>query len=286
MFKLNFYNTYNEYTYVKYNLKPIVEDFYKVDENLFCVADGITMDLLNGEYTPYPSTKEQAEYILKNYPNPSGSFKSAYICCTHFFNEVKKYGCTKIDIETLKKIVSTINKDIWEINKNRKIDYAPNDLYCCEACGGIINNNNLYCFSIGDSQISLFDKNYNLVFVSDDNVDFVGKYIDKEIYKNDPNGWTSIKNRQIIRKNFRNNPKNIVNNTIMSYGALSGENSAMDFVHFYKINLEKVKYICAYTDGFKPFIKDAKKVKDLISSPINFQNVGNEKTLVIYTKVD
>ena len=52
MFKLIYNNRFQNQTYTKYELKFPEEDYYKVNDNIFCVADGVTRDLVGGGIRP------------------------------------------------------------------------------------------------------------------------------------------------------------------------------------------------------------------------------------------
>ena len=126
MFKCKFANMYDNDIFSKFNIKPVAEDYFKVSNNAFCVADGVTRDLVGGEIRPYPQTKEEAQYIAEHYPNPSGAYTCAKICADNFVSKIEKED--NISKETIKKVIQEVNKDILEINKNREIDYAKEDL--------------------------------------------------------------------------------------------------------------------------------------------------------------
>ena len=61
MFKLKFAKMYDNSIFKKYNINPIAEDYFKVEDNIFCVADGVTRDSIYGESIPYPQNKQEVE---------------------------------------------------------------------------------------------------------------------------------------------------------------------------------------------------------------------------------
>ena len=73
MFKLKFAKMYDNNIFKEYNLEPVAEDYFLVKDDIFCVADGVTRDSVNGEVIPYPKNKEEVEYWVGVYPNPSGA---------------------------------------------------------------------------------------------------------------------------------------------------------------------------------------------------------------------
>ena len=68
------------------------------------------------------------------------------------------------------------------------------------------------------------------------------------------------------------------------YGALTGEDSAMHFVKTYKVPLENVKYICAYTDGCMQYFENKEVSQKTIQNPDSIKDSGSERTLVIYSR--
>ena len=60
MLDLIFAKTYNFPIMEKNNINHVFEDSFKISSNAFCIADGITRDLINGDAFFYPKTKEKA----------------------------------------------------------------------------------------------------------------------------------------------------------------------------------------------------------------------------------
>ena len=92
MFKLKYSKRYQNQVYTKYDLKFPEEDYYYLEDNIFCVADGVTRDLIGGDIRPYPKTKEEATYIAEHYPNPSGAFESSKIIADGFVKYMKEFN--------------------------------------------------------------------------------------------------------------------------------------------------------------------------------------------------
>lgn len=282
MFNLKFAKRFQNQMYTNYGIDFPEEDYFNVHNNIFCVADGVTRDLKKGEVVPYPKTKEEAEYIAKNYPNPSGAYMSSKICADNFLEYMQKYKKNEIDEKAVFEAVKKANQDIWKINMVRNIDYVEEDLYCSEAVGGIISDKYLYCFSIGDCYIKCFDENYNEIFVTENDHLWMENFED-EFLKSGEYNWFDPRYRILIRAALRNNPIITHNGKKVGYGALTGEESAMSFVKTYKIELKNVKYICAYSDGCMPYF-EKDKAKETILNPQILEKEGSERTLVIYEK--
>lgn len=282
MVKLKFAHMYDNNIFRKYNLKPVAEDYFVVKDNIFCVADGVTRDSVNGEVIPYPKNKEEVEYWVRVYPNPSGAYEAARICADSFVKYVSECK-DEINENTIMEIAKKTNQDIWEINKDRQIDYVKDDLFCCVAVGGKIVDNTLYCFSIGDCHITLLDENFGTKFTTINNHKQFENYLDMYCKENEFD-WSNPKYRIMVRRDYRNKPEVKYNDKEVSFGVLSGEKEAEHYIDTYKVDLTDVKYICAYSDGCEPFFEDKEKLKEIIQNPEKLQNEGKERTLIIYER--
>lgn len=281
MFKLKYSNRYQNQMYTKYELEFPEEDYYYLENNIFCVADGVTRDLIGGEIRPYPKTKEEAKYIAEHYPNPSGAFKSSKAIADNFVKYMKE--TEDITEQTIWEAIKKANKDVWEINKNREIDYVGEDLYCSVAVGGIITDEYLYCFGIGDCYVKVFDENKKEIFTTvNDHIwmeDFENEYLKKGEYN-----WMNPRYRLLMRAGIRNNYIITYNGKKVGYGALTGEDRAMDFVKVYKVPLKNAKYIVAYSDGCMQYFENKEEAKSTLENPNRIAESGSERTLVIYEK--
>lgn len=279
MFSLKYNKRYQNQMYTKYDIKFPEEDYGYLEDNIFCVADGVTRDLIGGDIRPYPKTKEEAEYIANHYPNPSGAYASSKIIANNFIKYMKENEASE---DAVKESIKKANKDVWEINKDRNIDYVGEDLYCSEAVGGIITDEYLYCFSIGDCYIKVFDENKNEIFVTENDhlwmEDFENEYLKSGEYN-----WMDPRYRLLIRGALRNNYIVTHKGKKVGYGALTGEDRAMDFVKIYKVPLNNAKYICAYSDGCVEYFEE-ETAKETLDNPDRIKENGSERTLIIYER--
>lgn len=280
MFKLKYNKRYQNQIYTKYGLQFPEEDYYYLEDNIFCVADGVTRDLIGGEIRPYPKTKEEAKYIAEHYPNPSGAYASSKIIGNNFVKYMKDKEQNE---ENVRQAIRQANKDVWEINKNRKIDYVGEDLYCSEAVGGVITNDYLYCFGIGDCYIKVYDENKNELFSTENNHLWMEEFED-EYLKSGEYDWMDSRYRLLIRGALRNNYIVTYKGKHVGYGALTGEDTAMDFVKIYKVSLENAKYIVAFSDGCIQYLDKKEEVEKTLENPDRIKENGSERTLVIYEK--
>lgn len=277
MFKLKFAETYDNYAFIKYNIKPVVEDYFCISDNIFCVADGVTRDSVNGTSVIYPETLEEVKEWIKSYPNPSGAYQAAKITADNFVKNIR--NSNTINKEIIYEAVKKANAEVWKINKDRKIDYLKDDLYCTVAVGGIILKNKFIGFSIGDCHIKILNEQFEEIFKSINNHQNFETY-QKKTLSNYGLDWENPKDRILVRAAFRNNP--IIKDK--SFGVISGEIEAMEYVDIYEVDLKDAKYICAYSDGCEPNFENKEKIKNTIVNPEDIKNRGKEKTLIIYEK--
>lgn len=285
MYNLKFASTYDFSVMRENNIKAVTEDYYATTRNLFCVADGVTRDLIDGTSLKYPSTKEEAQAVIEKYPNPSGATLASTICATSFIKYASSIA--KVSEDSVLEVLKKINSDIGEINKIRtNIDYVKEDLYGCVAVGGIITDDYLYCFSIGDCRIKLLDDNFNTTFDTENlNHNLLPYEEPKEfidLYK-DEWKWENPKYREYYRKNIRNNVQRFENGEY-SFGVLTGEKTALPFVKISKVPLTNVKYILAYSDGCEECLDSKEKIISIIANPEQIKNEAHEKTLLIFEK--
>lgn len=280
MFQIKYSKRYQNQIYTKYGIQFPEEDDYVVEGNMFCVADGVTRDLIGGEIKPYPKTKEEAKYIAEHYPNPSGAFEASQIIAHQFVANMDG----KIPSEdTVKAAIQTANQAVWEINKNRKIDYVGEDLYCCEAVGGVITEEYLYAFGIGDCYIQVFDENQNELYSTENDHLWMEKF-EEEYLKKGKYDWFDPRSRLLIRGALRNNFLVTYQGRRVGYGALTGEDRAMDFVKVDKVPLKNAKYIVAYSDGCMPYFETKQEVKKTLENPDRIKENGSERTLILYER--
>lgn len=284
MFKLIYDKTFDNTIFTENNLKPVVEDYYQIKDLTFCIADGVTRDDKYGNAVPYPATKEEAEEWVKKYPNPSGAYDSAKIVCETFIKEMEKYK-NNISKDDILEVAKLCNNALIDINKNRKIDYLKEDYYCCEAVGGKIVNNDLYCFSLGDCHITLINRNYDVVFTTINNHKRFEDYLNNVYIKQNKFDWENPKDRILVRKEYRNNPSKKYQGKDVSFGAFSGEKNAEYYIDTYKVDLSDVKYICAYSDGCEPFFETKEEIKKLLENLDSLKLTGKERTLIVYEQV-
>lgn len=272
-------NTFDKVMTVGFNF-PIEDQFYACD-NEAIVADGITRDPI-GISDFSKCTKEE---FLEKYPRPSGAELAAKEVCSTFSNATGSLVNRLIEA----------NRSVKRLNEKsiNECDYLENDYYGTVASCISIDDNILKYAYICDCGVIVYDKNGNVKFKTED---------DKELYS-DPYinkigiPWNLPAARKIVRSEYRNNLNNIVDGKCVSYGALTGEETAISFIRSGQLKLEDEDIIIVYSDGFSYYLTD----KDFINNLINFnkdsfekyieekskedyEKYGKEKTLVMFKK--
>ena len=258
-----------------------IEDQYYANENEVIVADGITRDPIGIS----DFSKCTRQEFLEKYPRPSGAELAAKEVCNTFLKATGSLVDRLIEA----------NRSVKRLNEKciNECDYLENDYYGTVASCVSIEDNILNYAYICDCGVIVYDKNGNVKFKTED---------DKELYS-DPYiikigiPWNLPAARKIVRSEYRNNLNNIVDGKCVSYGTLTGEETAISFIRSGQLKLEDKDIIIVYSDGFSYYLTD----KDFINNLINFnkdsfekyieekskedyERYGKEKTLVIFKK--
>lgn len=238
-----------------------VEDVYYASNNEAIVADGITRD----PKEMLDQSKYSAEELIKGYPRPSGAELASKEICETFKNNP--------DISLLDRLVKA-NENVKKLNDKyiRECNYLDNDYYGAVASCVCISEDILYWAYICDCGVIVYDKNGNIKFQTPDDKEI---YSDPYINKSDI-PWTKPERRQFVRKEFRNNPNNIVDGKCVSYGAITGEKEAISFIRTGELKLDEDDIVCVYSDGFHNYLN----IKEFINYIINF----NEEEFINYVE--
>lgn len=265
------------------NIKTIncnfpLEDQYYATDNLAVVADGITRDPIGVN----DISKISFEELIKLYPRPSGAQMASEAIADSFKN-----FCGD-----LKEQLIIANKRVKKLNDKfiTNCDYLQNDYYGSVASCVYIENNILYYAYICDCGVIVYDKNGNIKFQTED---------DKELYS-DPYinkigiPWHLPEARVIVRRDYRNNLKNIQDDKCVSYGAITGEESAISFIKTGSLKLEFGDIIIVYSDGFVNFLREKSFIYNLLNftkskfesyvedlAKKDYTKYGKEKTLIL-----
>ncbi len=258
-----------------------IEDQYYANDNEAIVADGITRDPIGiSDFSKYSKRD-----FLENYPRPSGAKLAAKEICKTF---------SKTDGTLVNRLIEA-NRSVKRLNERYipECDYLENDYYGAVASCVSINDNLLNYAYICDCGIIVYDKNGNIKFKTED---------EKELYS-DPYinqigiPWNLPEARKIVRSKYRNNLNNIVDGKCVSYGALTGEESAVSFIRNGQIELKDGDIVIVYSDGFSYFLFEIEFINNIINfnkdsfekyveekSKEDYEKYGKEKTLVVFKK--
>lgn len=269
-------NTFENVRTINFDF-PIEDQFYASDKEVI-IADGITRDPIGISDLSKCSAKE----FLEKYPRPSGAYLAAKEICDTF---------SKTD-GSLKDRLVLCNKDVKKLNDKyiKDCDYLQNDYYGAVAACIHIENNILKYAYICDSGVIVYDHLGNIKFqTKDDKESYSDYYIDKISIP-----WNLPEKRVIVRRDYRNNTDNVQDGICVSYGALTGEESAIEFIKSGSLELKNGDIIVVYSDGFTNFLHEKEFISHLIGfnkeefekyinskSMDDYDKYGKEKTLVL-----
>lgn len=257
---------------------PIEDQFY-TSETEAIVVDGITRDPIGISDLSTCSPED----FLKKYPRPSGAELAAKVICDTF---------SKTNGSLMEKLIKC-NESVKKLNNKYilKCDYLENDYYGAVASCISIENNILNYAYVCDSGIIVYDRLGNTKFqTSDDKKLYSDPYINKIGIP-----WNLPESRVIIRRDYRNNLSNIQDNKCVSYGAITGEKSVIEFIKTEQFELSDGDIIVVYSDGFTNFLHDKYFISQILyfekdeferyietKSKSDYEKYGKEKTLILY----
>lgn len=269
-------NTFDNVKTINCNF-PIEDQFY-ADDIQAIVADGITRDPIGVLDLSSCSFEE----MLQKYPRPSGAELAAKEIVTTFS---KSSG-------SLKERLIKCNNSVKKLNDKyiKKCDYLQNDYYGAVASCVSIKNDILYYAYICDCGVIVYNELGEVRFQTrNDKQQDSDKYI-----KNIGIPWNLPESRVIVRRDYRNNLDNIVNGKCVSYGALTGEKQAEEFIRIGSLSLNTGDIIVVYSDGFMNFLHDNSFIKHILNfnkdefeqyvekkSNTDYDKYGKEKTIIL-----
>lgn len=228
-----------------------VEDAFSIDRQngIIAVADGVTRDPM--EYLPNIGTPLGMLKFLLNYPRPSPAKIVSNIFVETFPLVLRDYNDQNRDEKAVRGAFEEANKKIKEWNDKNisNPNYVMNDFAGCVAAG---TSNQFDVISFGyltDAGIAIFDSEGNLKSRTENQgPDKYDKYIwqDKRLQNID---WRNPEARRIIRREYRNNFSEK-----HSFGVLTGEDSAMNYVKTGALELRPGNSLIVYTDGLESTI--------------------------------
>lgn len=156
--------------------------------------------------------------------------------------------------KSMRESFAIANAEIAVVNEKANItsgtvDYLGLDYLCCESIAGILHNEPPYRFSygyIGDCGILVYDRNLLPLFLSDNSMGVLERFREGFQFKNKSD------QRLFWRQQLRNRP----DRRFMTYGALTGEASALSYLQTGSIDLEPGDTVIIFSDGIYPFIFD------------------------------
>ena len=145
------------------------------------------------------------------------------------------------------------------------VDYLGNDYICCEGAAGVLEKKYPKKFSygyIGDCGILVYDDHFLPVFLSDSPMGIAEQFREGFEFKD------KSEQRIFWRQKLRNHP----DCRFMTYGALTGEASALSYMKTGSIDLEAGDTVIMFSDGIYPFIFDH-RFRRLVASLVKLEGM-------------
>lgn len=225
------------------------EESYNFDSEgkILSVADGITRDCVNGAVAD--TSRRGLTNIFLHYPRPSPAKIVADIFTKTFYEFLSNLGANSplIIDETFR----LANERIRDFNLGNfpKTNYLDKDLAGCTTSGVFREGEVIHWGYIADCGVAVIDKNGNLKFKTED--EGPSKFYTQRWEDERLKGlkWKDDEARLITRRDYRNNLENE-----FSYGVLTGEESAMDYVKTGSQEINSKDFVLVYSDGIAEFI--------------------------------
>ncbi len=259
------------------------EDSFSInsENNIFAVADGVTRDPY--EFLPDMSTLKGKIKFAFGYPRPSPAKIASNIFTQTFPLVLRDYSQPNRNETAIREAFQEANKRIekWNAQNIQNPDYTLKDFAGCVASGASLNQGLVYLGFLTDCGVAIFDYDGDLRFRTENQgPDKHDKYIwqDERLQTID---WKNPEARRIVRRDYRNNPSEE-----HSFGVLTGEETAMDYVRTATQEIKPSEYLIVYSDGLEPIIfsdKFAEKLKQGDSAGLERlckQKVKTEGTLI------
>jgi len=151
------------------------------------------------------------------------------------------------------------------------VDYLGRDYLCCTAVAGtILTDPNRFAYGcIGDCGVFVYDEGFFPVFLSENPVGILESFRE---------GWRFLDDRErylFWRKELRNRASRR-----MTYGALTGEPSALAQVKYGYVDLQEGDTVVLFSDGVYPFIFE-RFFRMQVAGLLNMETTVEEKCTML-----
>lgn len=235
------------------------EDAYKYlqsdDFSVISVADGITRDPTNGILPDVKTLYGQFRFVI-GYPRPSPASAVANVFCKSFNSTLEiDYSYKEVTRLNQDQIFEAFRLANWTIRDFNKTffpnpNYLKNDLAGCVASGAMINRRDVLYGYIADCGFIVFDNNGNIRFKTKNEGPNSKGSIDEDVLRRFETNFRFPLGRKTIRSSYRNNL-----DEPLSYGALTGEISALDYLRTGYFELGDNDIAMVFTDGLEETIQ-------------------------------
>lgn len=247
------------------------EDSFFMDESrqVFVVTDGVTR-----------SKNEQGEY-----PYPSPALKASKAAAGAIGESLTLHE--KIDESDISQAFASGNTAVKKLNKKiglwKNHNYLDRDLAGTVGSCAVEQDGEILYGYIGDCGVAHISGQGELIWHSDDDVSAARTDFPK------PEEVKGNERIIAVRKDFRNNPTA----KHKTYGVLTGEDTALSYVHTGRRPYNPGDVLLVYSDGISPFILedaafrslllegDQEKIQQYVAERSSPQKNYDEKTLIL-----
>ena len=260
----------------KHILLP-TEDAYRFlqagDVKIIANADGITRDPRIGKIIDISTILGKIKFVLfypRNSNNSSPAAEVARIFCNKFVGSIKIFPQYYASEITLENVFLDANQSVAKFNEKYFpiANYLKRDLAGCVASGALILGRDVFYGFIADSGFIVFDRKGNIKFQTPNEGPNSKGNIDEVVARRHKTSFKYPRGRAFIRSHYRNNPSEP-----LSYGALTGETSAMHYVKTGYYELREGEIPMVFTDGLEEALLSG-KFADLIKQE-KFSSIRN-----------
>ncbi|OHA04091.1 MAG: hypothetical protein A3J58_02540 [Candidatus Sungbacteria bacterium RIFCSPHIGHO2_02_FULL_52_23] len=221
------------------------DDFYAYleREQVFAVADGVSRTWKHGDPEELRSAKPAAASFCEELTRRLAEKKPVTEAFARANAAVKQVNlCVGITSQT--------------------VDYLVRDYLCCVGVGVKLEGNRLWYGCLGDSRVMVCGSDLSIKWMSLDTVEKPEKFRDQRVLDwdlNEREKW------QLWRETLRNPSRRWE----MTYGALTGEEQALEYLETGSIELACGDVVLLFSDGVTPFISDPRssflaQIRDLL----------------------
>ncbi len=222
------------------------------------VVDGITRDCRNGK--PVQKDLKGAINTFLFYPRPSPAAVAANLAGEAIHTRLNSCSVREMTQGVMREAFREGNDAVKSFNRDNfsHYDFVVNDLAGCVASAFFRDLERVIWGYITDCGVAAFHVDGEMFFQTEsEGPDKYSKHF-KEHPEATGLSWKDARFRELVRKEFRNNPSNP-----HAYGALTGQRETLLYVRVGEIAVLPSDTVVAYSDGLEPVVSSGRFVDTL-----------------------